>query len=189
MSEAAMKFVSDAAQLFAEYDKLKAKEQGLEKATSDVAKAIGRRKKEQSAMAREAIKLEKQVETPLENYKRRLGEIDNLRKQGLISEESHRRAAVQAWKDSGLAAVQAEKALKQEEAGRVRAAEAEKRQSESARRRARYEEALGRKRKQILAEIETPQDRYNAKMRDLNRLLRTGALTQDQYGAAVRKTK
>ena len=189
MSGVEMKFVSDAAKLLADYEKIIAKEGSQKKAVTDTAKAIANRRKEQAAMAREAIKLEKQVATPLEKYKGRLVEIDKLRKSGLISEESHRRAAVKAWKDSGMAAVQAEKAGQKEQIQRERTIELGRRQTESAQRRARYEEALGQKRKQILSEIETPQQRYNAKLRDLNKLLRAGKLTQDQYSTAVRKTR
>ena len=187
MSEVAMKFVSDAAQLLADYDKMKAKEEGLQKAVTDTGKAVAARRKEQAAMAREAAKIESQTATPLEKYKKRLAEIEKLHQAGKISEETHRRAAVLAWKQSGLASMQAEKALKKEEAERAKVIEAERLQSESARRRARYEEALGRKQKQVLREIETPQQRYNQKIKDLNRLRRDGKISEEQYATAVRK--
>ncbi len=48
---------------------------------------------------------------------------------------------------------------------------------------------LDRQRKRVLEQIITPQEKYNKKVKELNVLLRTGRLTQDQYSRAVRKTR
>ena len=44
---------------------------------------------------------------------------------------------------------------------------------------------LGRLQQRVLQQIMTPQDRYNQKVKELDRLLRAGKLTQQQYGTAV----
>lgn len=53
----------------------------------------------------------------------------------------------------------------------------------------REERELNRARAQILQQLMTPQDRYNEKVGQLDRLLKANKLSQDQYTQAVRQAK
>jgi hypothetical protein len=49
------------------------------------------------------------------------------------------------------------------------------------------QEEMGRAAQRVMREIETPQERYNAKLAELNKLLEAGKLTQDQFGRAAKQ--
>ncbi|MCK4603019.1 MAG: hypothetical protein KAU28_11165, partial [Phycisphaerae bacterium] len=51
------------------------------------------------------------------------------------------------------------------------------------------ESDLGKMRQRVLQQIMTPQDRYNQKVKELDRLLKAGKLTQQQYNTAVGQAK
>ncbi len=61
--------------------------------------------------------------------------------------------------------------------------------AEETRKAAREEAELGRQAKQVLQDIATPQDRYNAQLERLNNLLAHNKLTDGQYASAVDKVK
>ncbi len=168
--EIAMKFVSDAAKLLADYDKMKAAETGLKKVTTDTGKAVAKRRKEQMTMAKEAIKIERQVETSAEKYQRRLKEIEKLHKAGAISQEAHRRAAAAAWKASDLGSLRVEEKLRMERAELTRVNKA----------------SMDRQR--ILKAIQTPLQKHNQQMAHLRKLLKDGTINQKEFNAATAKT-
>ncbi len=170
MGEISMKFVSDATKMLSDMQKTIAAQGKMQKAAGETGKAVAKQRKEQAAMAREALKIEKQVATPQEKYKQRMEEINKLHKAGAINEETHRRAGARAWRDSGLSALRVEEKLRAErsELSRVNKASEDRRR--------------------VLRSIQTPLQRHNEKMRELQKLLKAGTISQNEFNLAAKKT-
>ncbi len=118
-----------------------------------------------AAQARQrGLQLLKSLETADEAYARREREIiDLLAQGGITSRES--RQALQRLNDE------------------------RERGSEATQRQARQEKELASLQQRVLASIQTPQQKYNQQLAELNRLRGANKLNEQQYAAAVRKSR
>lgn len=129
---------------------------------------------DQKAMGREAQKVLDQIATPQERYNKQIEHLTKLLQAGKLEQTQFARATqlAKSEMDASTAAIAAHQQKMRE-------------LSPEARKAAAAEKELGDSAKRWLAQVATPQQQYNTKVAELNKLLAAGKLNQDQYGRAV----
>lgn len=118
------------------------------------------------------------TQTATERYRDSIARVNELRASGVISEQAYARAVRSAREELLSASGHVSKRVQAEE---ELSAEL-KRNSDLEAQRA----AIAQR---VLQSIQTPQQRYNLQLRELSLLRKENRLTEEQYAAAVRKSK
>lgn len=172
--------------------------------TGDIQEQSKKAEAELAKLRSNGLSLLKMIETEEQKYARLLAETEDLQKKGALSaqeagkiiEELSRKkfAASEAGKAQAKAeADAAAKAAAEEVAAKKLAADRLKKLEEEHARQVKESERIESERAALarrwLAEIQTPQQRYNDKVKELNSLKKEGRINEEQYAAAVKKTK
>lgn len=96
---AEVQFVGSAQQLMAEYDKLKGKNQQLERDLRAVGQASKQANADQKQLARDAKAAIEATLTPLERYRKQMEQLKTALREGLITQEQFNRANREAHSD------------------------------------------------------------------------------------------
>ena len=168
----------DEAKLWSSFIKTAKAEAEVEAGAKKIASATAAAAKQQVAMGRAAQRVLKQIQSPQEKYNAKVKNLSGLLKANKLSQDQYGRAVAQT-KTQMIAAGQAT-----DEARRRKQQQAAATQKATQR-----EQEFGRAARQVLREIQSPQERYNVKLKQLGSLLRAGKLEQQQFASAVRKAK
>jgi len=144
---------------------------GLDKITQESRRAS----QEQMQLARAAQRVYRDTAEPQEKYLAKQKELLQLLGQ-------HKITAKQYGQALALAEQQKAEAIR-------RTADADKETVELAKKAARDREAMERRAQQVIRETMTAQERYNAKLKDLDRLLAAGAIGQREHARATRQAR
>jgi len=177
-SNLTVEMTGEEAKLWASLQKVTAGQKQVAGGFDKIAAASKKADAQERQLARSAARTLREIQTPQERYNAKIKELTTLRQASKLSEEQYGRAVAQA-KAQMVAAGQATEAARRRK----------QQQATATREATRREEEYGRAARQVLQQIQSPQERYNAKLRQLGTLLRAGKLSQDQFTRAARQAK
>lgn len=147
-----------------EYDKIMDKaESDLREVSASLEQAAQEATEQQNQYLAQAARVIAAVATPLERYEQEMAQLNDLLKQGYISQDTFNRAMNQA--KSALPETQA----------------AQESQTEALR----QHNATLQRAEQIMRSVMAPAEKYEQELRELNDLLREGHISQETYNRAT----
>lgn len=118
------------------------------------------------------------TQTATERYRTEIGRLNELKQSGAISEETYARAVRKSREELLSASGHVSKREQAEDRLQKELVESQ-----------RAEEQRAAVAKRVLQEIQTPQQRYNDKVKELTALKKEGRLTEEQFASAVRRSR
>lgn len=132
---------------------------------------------EKATQAR-ASQIFEQTRTPAERYRTTMRELSATLNEGRISQDTFNRAAAQA-----------RTSLQQQDGTLARIAQREREAADAARQLQREQEQIASRGRAVFESVRTPAERYAHAVRDLQHLLRQGAIDQNTFNRAVRQAQ